>query len=110
MSGSQSSDTVTFFHSERAFVTSAEVWAVIHARHGGILRVYSSFSDPTGTFNNGPGEVGRMETTYALPSADYPLIGARTTWRINPEKESERIDEKHEYFLFCAIARDGETT
>lgn len=99
-------DTVTFFHSHRAFITSAEVWAVLRARHGGILKVHSSFSDPSGTFNGGSGEEGRMETTYGLPSADSPLIGARTVWRINPEKPHERIDERHEYFLFVAIKED----
>jgi|SRR3569832_230369 len=99
-------DHVTFFHSHRAFTTSAEVWAVIHARHRGILKVHSSFSDPSGTFNGGPGETGKMETTYGLPSADYPLIGARTTWRIDPEKPHERMDEQHEYFLICAMKED----
>lgn len=95
-------DTVTF-HSTRAFVTSAEVWAVIHARHGGVLKVHSTFSDPDGTFNGGPGEVGVMETTYGLPSADYPLIGARSRWRIDPEKPHKRFNETNEYFLFVAI-------
>lgn len=102
MNAPVSADTVTF-HSTRAFTTSAEVWAVIKARHGGILKVFSSFSDPGGTCLGGPGERGVMETTYGLPSADYPLIGARTQWRINPEKPHERIDEQHEYFLFVAI-------
>ena len=35
--------------------TSAEVWAVIKARHGNDLSVFESFSDPDGTFNGGPG-------------------------------------------------------
>lgn len=99
-------DHVTFFHGHRAFTTSAEVWAVIQARHGKLLRVYSSFSDPTGTRDMGSGEEGRMDTTYGLPSADYPLIGARTTWKIDPEKPHERIDQRHEYFLFVAIKED----
>lgn len=91
------------FHDMPAFVTSAEVWAVLKARHGDVLKCFSSFSDPTGTFNGGPGLEGRMETTYCLPGADYPLIGARTTWKINPEKEYERVDTQHTYYLFVAI-------
>lgn len=31
--------------------TSAEVWAVIHARHSNDLSVFESFSDPDGRFN-----------------------------------------------------------
>lgn len=87
-------DHVTFFHQTRAFVTSAEVWAVLRARHGRVLKVFSTFSDP---------ECGCMETTFSLPSAGYPLIGARTTWKPNPERPGERIDEQHEYFLFVAM-------
>lgn len=94
---------VTRFHDYPAFVSSPEVWAVIRARHNIDLAVFSSFSDSTGTFNGGPGTDGRMETTYGLDGADIPLIGARTTWTIDPAKPFERVDEKHEYFLFIAI-------
>ncbi len=89
------------FHSERAFVTSAEVWAVIRARHGKQLKVFSSFSDPSGERGAGPSGQGRMETTYGLPGAGYPLIGARTTWDIDPEGKYERLNEEHTYFLFA---------
>jgi hypothetical protein len=100
------SDELTRFHGHLAFITSAEVWAVLRARHAQAMTVTSSFSDPTGTFNGGPGEHGVMETTYGLDGADYPLIGARTTWRVNPEKPSERIDERHAYFLFVTMKED----
>lgn len=79
--------------------TSAEVWAVIKARHGNELSVFESFSDSTGTFNGGPGEIGRMMTAYGFKGAKEPIIKAETTWRINPEKSYERIDETHQYWL-----------
>lgn len=100
-------DKETIFHSERCFVTSAEVWAVIRARHHN-LRVYSSFSDPSGERGAGPSGQGRMETTYGLPGASYPLIGARTTWTIDPMGSHARLDEKHEYFIFAPVARDND--
>lgn len=89
------------FHGNKAVLTSAEVYAVIRARHAKQLKVCSTFSDPTGTATGGPGTEGRMETAWVLPGADQPVVGARTTWKIG-EKEYERIDETHEYFLFCA--------
>lgn len=80
--------------------TTPEVWAVIKARHGDDLKVFSSFSDPTGTAFGGGGTRGRMETTYGLNGADYPLIGARTDWNIGDK--NERLDVQHEYFLFIS--------
>lgn len=83
--------------------TSPEVWAVIKARHPD-LRVYASFSDPDGTFNGGSGETGVMETTYGFAEADYPLMEARTTWRIEPGS-FKRHDTEHQYWL-CAPIKD----
>lgn len=85
--------------------TSAEVWAVIKARHGKDLKVFESFSDPGGTFNGGPGERGRMMTAYGFDGAPEPIIKAQTTWRIDPEKPHQRIDEEHYYWLCIG---DGE--
>lgn len=89
------------FHGNAAVITSPEVWAVIHARHKSDLKVFSSFSNPTGTELGGDGREGVMETTYGITGADFPLMGARTAWTIG-EKVYERIDERHEYFLFIA--------
>jgi len=86
--------------------TSPEVWAVIKARHGPNLKVYASFSDPEGTFMGRDGTEGRMETSYALPGADFPLMEARTTWRIDPDSR-KRHDEKHEYWL-CVPTKDAD--
>jgi len=87
------------FHDYPAYRTSAEVWAVIHARHKEQLKVFGSFSDPTGTSFGGPGMEGRMETTYGLKGADYPLLGARTIWDI---LEGRPSSEMNEYFLIIA--------
>ncbi len=67
--------STTRFHNYRAVVTSPQVWDAIRERHE--VTQFSSFSDPTGTFMGGPGEIGTMETTYGLRGADYPFIGAR---------------------------------
>lgn len=87
----------------RSISTSAEVWAVIHARHRNDLGVYSSYSDPDGEQSGGT--TGRMDTAYALSGADYPLMEARTTWRIDPHAPHKRLDEVHEYWL-CIPLKD----
>lgn len=89
------------FHGHLAYRSTPEVWAVIRARHHDQMRVCSSFSDPSGERGAYFCGQGRMETTYSLDGSDYPLIGARTTWDIDPEGKSDRKNEKHEYFLFC---------
>lgn len=83
--------------------TSAEVYAVIFARHRDRLTVFSSFSDPAGTFNGGPGEVGRMHTTWGFQGCEWPLLEARTEWQIDPEQSYKRINEKHEYWLCMPV-------
>lgn len=78
------------FHDYLCVETSAEVWAVIQARHRNQLRVFSSFSDPSGTQFGGGGTEGRMETTYGFARGDHPVIGAKTTWTIDGEVRGER--------------------
>lgn len=87
--------------------TSAEVWAVIKARHGNDLTVFESFSNPDGTFNGGSPEFGYMVTAYGFKGARDPIIKARTRWKIDHEKPYNRIDETHEYWL--CVAREGES-
>jgi len=85
--------------------TSPEVWDAIRAKHRDRLTVFSSFSDPSGTFCGGSGMRGRMETTYGFPDADWPLIEAKTTWTIDQAKPYERVNEQHQYWL-CLPQRD----
>lgn len=78
--------------------TSAEVWSVIKARHPD-LRVFSSFSNPDGTFNGGDGTRGEIFTSYGFADSDYPIMEARTTWDITIESSYERINTVHKYWL-----------
>lgn len=87
--------------------TSAEVCAVLRARHHADMGVHSSFSNPDGTFNGGPGERGVMETAYALKGCDWPLIEYRTTWAIDPDAPHKRINEQHECWLCLPIAEES---
>lgn len=88
------------FHNHPCFETSAEVWAVLFARHRDELEPTSSFSDPTGTFAGGAGDQGRMETCYRLRGADFPLLGARTAWDIG--ENDKQLNKRHQYFLIIA--------
>lgn len=81
--------------------TTPEVWAVIHASHKGRVQVYSSFSDPTGTFQGGPGERGVMETAYSLGGTDWPIMRARSEWDI--DADGKRSNETHKYWLCVAV-------
>lgn len=81
--------------------TSAEVWAVINARHPE-LRVFGSYSAPEGDQFSNP-EKGRMFTSLGFKNSDYPIMEAQTTWDINIENPSKRMNEKHEYWLCLPI-------
>ncbi len=63
--------------------TSAEVWAVIRARHPE-MRVFGSYSAPDGGLVGDPSK-GKMFTSYGFEHGDYPVIEAQTTWDIDPE-------------------------
>ena len=84
--------------------TSAEVWAVIHARHRGELKVFSSYSAPDGDQFGDPSK-GKMFTSYGFEHGDYPVIEAQTTWDIDPEAPSKRNNQQHEYWL-CLPQRE----
>jgi hypothetical protein len=82
--------------------TSAEVWAVIRARHADELVPFSSLSEPDGNPFGRPDE-GRMMTEYGFKDADYPLLGVDTRWDIDPETRYKRLNEKTEYWLCVPI-------
>lgn len=79
--------------------TTPEVWAVLRASHGKSLRVFSSYSNPSG--NDGLSSERQMMTEYGLPNTDFPIIGAKTTWE-QGEKEHDRVNVKTEYWLCVA--------
>ena len=84
--------------------TSAEVWAVIKARHHAELRVFASYSDPEGEYFGHTR--GTMETSYGFANADYPLMEAHTTWDIYPQTPYKRLNEKHEYWLCIPVKEE----
>ena len=85
----------------RTVETSAEVWAVIWARHPE-LRVFSSYSTPDGDQFGDPSK-GKMVTSYGFNQADFPLIEAETTWDIEGDPLHRRKNEKHRYWLCCPV-------
>lgn len=78
--------------------TSAEVYAVIMARHRDEMSCFASFSDPDGTFNGGPGQVGRMDTAWGLRGTDFPILEIKTRWDIDPLTMGRR-NQTSEYWL-----------
>jgi hypothetical protein len=86
----------------KKMATSAEVWAVIKARHNKDLVVFGTYSAPDGDEYIGDSS-GRMDTSYGFKDADYPLMEASTTWTIDRDKPSSRIDEITEYWLCVPI-------
>lgn len=85
--------------------TSPEVYAVIRARHYADMGVYSSYSNPTGDCPIGRGHP-EMVTEWGFKNGDGPILKARTTWQ-RGEKEWERVNEKHEYWLVLQEPSDG---
>lgn len=77
--------------------TSAEVWAVLKARHGAQMRVYGSYSAPEGDHMGDPTQAVMM-TEYAFADAQWPLMGARTTWQVG-DYSFPRQTEQSEYWL-----------
>ena len=94
----------------KKILTSAEVWAVIHARHHGELKVFSSYSAPDGDMYGNPHQ-GIMYTAYGFECGDWPVIEARTTWDIERDDRGQatlnRNNEKHEYWLCAPVQPDA---
>lgn len=84
--------------------TSAEVWAVIRARHPEMV-VFGSYSAPEGD-PYGDSTKGQMATSYGFEGCDYPLIEAKTTWDI--VEDYKRNNVKHEYWLCLPISGNKE--
>lgn len=95
----------------KRIATSAEVYAVIFARHRHQLKVFSSLSDPDGN-QFGDGTTGRMETELYIDGADCPLLKIRTTWPItldgNGNARPARDEERHNEYWICYPVQQGE--
>jgi len=85
--------------------TSAEVWAVIRARHPELL-VFGSYSAPDGDQFGDPSK-GKMFTSYGFEHGDFPVMEAQTTWDIDPEAMRKRKNERHEYWLCLPVREDA---
>jgi alpha-L-fucosidase len=81
--------------------TSAEVWAVIRARHPEMV-VFGSYSAPNGDHHGDPTKA-KMFTSYGFEGCDYPVMEAESTWDIG--EGYKRNNEKHEYWL-CLPMRE----
>lgn len=79
--------------------TSAEVYAVLFARHRDELVPFGSFSDPDGTFNGRDGTEGCMETEYGFAGTPHPIIAIRTTWNISRDEKRETGKRLYQYWL-----------
>jgi len=90
------------FHNWEAVPTTSGVFDAILSVHSD-MKLFSSFSDPTGTAHGGSGEQSVMETTWGLPDADYPLVGMRSTWNLNDTGDRHGNGE-HEFWLIVALA------
>jgi len=83
--------------------TSAEVYAVIHARHSKEMCIHSSFTDSTGNgyeFSTGKPTI---DTEYGFKDSDEPLV------RIEARKETE--DQKqwdYSYFIYYSTENSTE--
>lgn len=89
----------------RTVETSAEVWAVIRARHPE-LRVFGSYSAPSGDEYGDPSK-GKMLTSYGFAQADYPLMEAETTWDIELSRQILfKMKAAYKYW-FCCPVKDG---
>ncbi|MCR4301929.1 MAG: hypothetical protein NUV51_09990 [Sulfuricaulis sp.] len=88
--------------SKTRITTSAEVYAVLRARHAGDMLAFGSYSAPEGEHHH-PG-IGRMHTAWGLRGADHPLISIETEWDILHDGKRGRATSR--YFLH--IARNEE--
>lgn len=84
--------------------TSAEVWAVIRARHTNLV-VFGSYSAPDGDEFGDP-SMARMDTSYGFPGASIPIIEASTRWEIDRDKPYERINEHTDYWICVGDYRE----
>jgi hypothetical protein len=84
--------------------TSAEVWAVILARHPEMVP-FGSYSAPEGDKLGDPSK-GKMFTSYGFSGCDFPVIEAQTTWEISDCK-IWRLNERREYWL-CLPIKDAD--
>ncbi|MBW1711084.1 MAG: hypothetical protein JRJ73_14590, partial [Deltaproteobacteria bacterium] len=71
--------------------TTKEAWEAVYRAHRKDLHVFNAFTNM---------DNGEIMTEYGFSGAACPFMGAFTTWIVNPEKPTARINEKTQYW-FC---------
>lgn len=79
------------FHGNNVISTSVNVWRAIRESNKKDLLVFSSYTTET-----------RAETCYGLTGADYPIMCAVSSWRLDENIVYRRINEEHKYYLVVA--------
>ncbi len=82
--------------------TSIEVYAVIRAKHGDELQVFSSYSAPDGDYYGNPDQ-GRMFTEWGFKGAECPIYGSEHRWDIDRDKPHNRNNQTSEYWLCIPV-------
>jgi len=78
--------------------TTYAVWKAIKEAHSEDLIVFSTYSAPDGDMYGDPDQCV-MFTEYGFREAEYPFMGAETTWDRPDRFSAERENETHEYWL-----------
>ena len=85
----------------RKVYTSAEVYAVIRARHAADMTVFGTISEPDGN-PWGDSDDCRMLTEWGIKGHDVPLIGIDQRWSKDAAQSGHR-DDTYTYWLCSAI-------
>lgn len=85
----------------RKIETTLEVWTAIRLAHPQMV-VFASYSAPDGDDFGDPNECV-MKTEYGFSEGDFPVMGAETRWDKDHENSSNRLNERHQYWLCVGI-------
>ena len=86
----------------RKIPTSVEVYAVIRAKHGDDLALFSSYSNPTGS--DGMTTQPQMHTEWGFLGDEFPVIGAATYFDIGENGKRENVTSA--YWLCVGLKED----
>ena len=82
--------------------TSAEVYAVIWAKHGDNMKVFATYSAPDGD-PYGNSDKCEMYTEWGFNNSDIPLISCRIQWDKDQESPANRLNVSRTYQIFSAM-------
>lgn len=87
--------------------TSAEVIAVIKAKHYDELSVFGTISEPYGC-PHGSSFNCRMMTQWGFSDSPIPLIEINETWRKHPVDKRKKDQHVREYYIFHPVGDDDD--